>query len=99
EPKDGIEPSTYALPRRSPRRRLLLNSLGCSFARFGQRLGTRWNPVEHGGCVEKKPYRIAGVVVDTDEARPPGGTRWSPEQPRERILAWSAAVFPPGWRA
>jgi hypothetical protein len=38
-----IELTAYALPRRAPRRRLLLNSFGCSSPRFGQRLRVRRN--------------------------------------------------------
>jgi hypothetical protein len=38
EPKVRIELTAYALPRRSPRRRPVLNSMEESLARYGQRL-------------------------------------------------------------
>ncbi len=49
EPKVRIELTAYALPRRAPRRRPILNSLEDSSARFGQRLRVernRWSTVD-----------------------------------------------------
>src|ERR1035437_788993 len=91
EPKVRIELTAYALPRRTPRRRPVLNSLEESLARYGQRLQVErnlWSTVDKS----RETVRRADEVRQPPCNRDQGAAR--PALPARSIPVFWCSAFP-----